>query len=184
MECCVQLQAYKKYRCLQIPRKQSWPLGRIIQGATSFLLEAGECGEVRGFWEHLFVRIFIILINKIAQAQAQEFSLACLTLTLISSQKEHCDFAGHNMTWTFDIVWWHLWLVNSVIQKKKLFLKNFYCVCFLVCFSLMPQWLNSLSPFFSDGQTLLQILKHCRKALHPKMFSCISSPISFRLNAV
>lgn len=87
-------------------------LGRIIQEATSFLLEAGECGEVCGFWEHFFVRIFIILINKIARAQAQEFSLACLTLTLISSQKEHCDFAGHNMTWTFDIVWWHLWLVT------------------------------------------------------------------------
>lgn len=43
-------------------------LGSIVQGAASFVLEAEGCGDVCGFWEHLFVRIFIILTNTVAQA--------------------------------------------------------------------------------------------------------------------
>lgn len=105
-------------------------LERIIQRAASFVLKAGGYGEVCDFWKHLFVRIFIILINKIAQAQAQKFSLACLTLTLISSQKEYCDFSGHNMIWIFNIVWWHFMISHTVSSRKKPF-KKFFVFVFL-----------------------------------------------------
>lgn len=144
-------------------------------------LEAREWGEVCGFWTRLSVRTCIILINKFVQAQLQEgLSLTCLTLTPIRRKRNMMILLGIIRFVPLIQCDDSPWLIPCCHPEKAFYVYCFcfvwwwVCVCFLVCFSLMLQWVNTLSSFCL--QTLLQILKHFGKALHPEMLSFISSP--------